>query len=78
MCCHSLLQGIFPTQGVNRGLLHCRWILYRPSHEGSPSLLSPVELGDPPGWEEWFESLFCSLGCHSSKWAQGGSEGLQL
>ena len=22
--CHSLLQGIFPTQGLNPGLLHCR------------------------------------------------------
>ena len=26
--CHSLLQGIFPTQGSNTNLLHCRWILY--------------------------------------------------
>ena len=26
--CHSLLQGIFPTQGSNLGLLHCRQILY--------------------------------------------------
>ena len=25
----SLLQGIFPTQGSNPGLLHCRWILYQ-------------------------------------------------
>ena len=25
--CHSLLQGIFPTQGLNLGLLHCRWTL---------------------------------------------------
>ena len=25
---HSLLQGLFPTQGSNPGLLHCRWILY--------------------------------------------------
>ena len=24
----SLLQGIFPTQELNRGLLHCRWMLY--------------------------------------------------
>ena len=31
----SLLQGIFPTQGLNPGLLHCRWILYQLSHEGS-------------------------------------------
>ena len=32
----SLLQGIFPTQGLNPGLLHCRWILYQLSHQGSP------------------------------------------
>ena len=31
----SLLQGIFPTQGSNPGLLHCRQILYRLSHQGS-------------------------------------------
>ena len=30
----SLLQGIFPTQGLNLGLLRCRWILYRLSHQG--------------------------------------------
>ena len=28
----SLLQGIFPTQGSNPGLPHCRWILYQLSH----------------------------------------------
>ena len=32
----SLLQGIFPTQGSNQGLLHCRPILYQQSHQGSP------------------------------------------
>ena len=26
----SLLQGIFPTQGLNPGLPHCSWILYQP------------------------------------------------
>ena len=31
----SLLQGIFPTQGSNPGLPHCRWILYQLSHQGS-------------------------------------------
>ena len=35
--CHALLQEIFPTQGSNPGLPHCRWILYRLSHQGSPS-----------------------------------------
>ena len=33
---HWLLQGIFPTQGSNLGLLHCRQILYCLSHWGSP------------------------------------------
>jgi len=33
---NSLLQGIFPTQGSNPGLPHCRQILYQLSHGGSP------------------------------------------
>ena len=36
MGCHALLQGIFPTQGLNSGLPHCRWIFYHLSHQGSP------------------------------------------
>ena len=32
----SFLQGIFPTQGPNPGLPHCRQILYQLSHKGSP------------------------------------------
>ena len=31
-------RGIFPTQGSNPGLPHCRWILYQLSYEGSPKL----------------------------------------
>ena len=34
----SLLQGIFPTQGSNSGLLHYRQILYQLSYQGSPLL----------------------------------------
>ena len=34
--CHALLQGIFPTQGSNPDLPHCRRILYVLSHHGSP------------------------------------------
>ena len=30
-----LLQGIFPTQRLNPGLTHCRWILYQLSHQGN-------------------------------------------
>ena len=33
---HSPLQGIFPTQGLNTGLPHCRRILYQLSRQGSP------------------------------------------
>ena len=34
--CHSLLQGIFPTQGSNPDLPYCRQTLYHLSHQGSP------------------------------------------
>ena len=34
----SLLRGIFPAQGLNPGLLHCRRILYLLSHQESPHL----------------------------------------
>ena len=49
----SLLQGIFPTQGRNPGLPHCRQILHQLSHKGSPQILewatypSPGDLPDP-------------------------------
>ena len=36
--CHALLQGIFPTNGSNPGLLHCWQILYHLSHLGIPVL----------------------------------------
>ena len=36
--CHALLQGIFPTQGSNLGLLHWRLILYHLSYQGSHSI----------------------------------------
>ena len=38
----SLRQGIFPTQGSNPGLLHCRWILYQLSHKGRARILEWV------------------------------------
>ena len=41
----SLLQGIFPAQGLNPGLLHCRRILYQLSYEGKATLCySSVQL----------------------------------
>ena len=38
----SLLQGIFPTQGLNPSLLHCRWVLYQLSRKGSSRRLEWV------------------------------------
>ena len=38
----SLLQWIFPTQGSNWGLLHCRWILYQLSYQGSVRPLTKI------------------------------------
>ena len=45
--CHALCQGIFPTQGSNPGLPHCRWILYCLSHHGSPRILEWVVYPSP-------------------------------
>ena len=44
---HALLQGIFPTRGSNPGLLHCGWILFHLSHQGSPRILEWVAYPDP-------------------------------
>ena len=44
----SLLQGIFPTHGLDPGLLHCRWILYQLNHQESTRIL------------EWVGYLFSS------------------
>ena len=40
--CRALLQGIFPIEGSNPGLLHCRQILYHLSHRGGPRILEQV------------------------------------
>ena len=39
----SLLQGIFPTQGLNPGLPHCRRVLYQLSYQGSPQRLWEID-----------------------------------
>ena len=42
--CHVVLQGVFPTQGLNPGLPRCRQILYQLSYQGSPhKLFSSVQ-----------------------------------
>ena len=51
--CHTLLQGIFPAQGLNPSFPHCRWIIYHLHHKGSPRIQSglliptPGDLSDP-------------------------------
>ena len=70
----SLLQGIFPTQGSNPDLLHCRQILYQLSHKESPRVLEwvayPFSSGSsqPRNWTgvsciagEYFINLFKAL-----------------
>ena len=60
----SLLQGIFPTQGSNRGLPHCRQILYQLSHQGSPRILvwvaSPFSSGS--SWPRNWTGVSCIAG----------------
>ena len=46
--CHFLLQGIFPTQGSNPGLLYCRQILYQLSYKESSGSCQI-----PSGHEDW-------------------------
>jgi len=60
---HSLLQGIFPTQGSNPGLLHCRQSLYCLSHQGRNvmlfCLLLPLERQLREGRDYFFFSAMC-------------------
>ena len=51
--CHTLLQGIFPRLGSNPGLLHCRRILYRLSHQGNcwGAIGSLLEWASLPNWK---------------------------
>ena len=46
----SLLQGILPTQELNRGLLHCRRILYQLSYQGSPLWFCRSRIMWPSQW----------------------------
>ena len=65
----SLLQGIFPTQGSNQGLLHCRWILYQLSHKGRPRILKWVAYpfssrSSQPNYQSWRTCLMFSRGLY--------------
>ena len=66
----SLLQGIFPAQGSNSGLLHCRWILYRLSHKGSPRKLEWVAypFSSRSSWPRNRTGVYCIAGRFFSNW----------
>ena len=67
----SLLQGIFPTQGSNPGLPHCRRILYQLSHEGSPRILEWVAYPFSSGssWPRNWTGVSCIAGRFFTNWA---------
>ena len=66
-----LLQGIFPTQGSNPGLPHCRQILYQLSHKGSPRILEwvayPFSRGSFPSRN--LTGVSCIAGRFFTNWA---------
>ena len=67
----SLLQGIFPTQGLNPCLLRCSRILYQLSHRGSPGILKwvayPISQGSP--WSRNQTGVSCIAGRLFTNWA---------
>ena len=69
--CHALLQGIFPTQGSNPGLMHCRWILCCLSHQESPRMLEWVAYHFSRGssWPRNQTGISCIAGRFFTSWA---------
>ena len=67
----SLLQGIFPTQGSNPGLPHCRWVLYQLSHKGNPRMLEWVAYPFSSGssWPRNSTGVSCIAGRFFTNWA---------
>ena len=76
----SLLQGIFPTQGSNLGLPHCRCILYQLSHEGGPRILEWVaySFSSRPSQPRSLTRVSCIAGRYFTSWASKDSRGLVL
>ena len=67
----SLFQGIFPTQGSNPGLPHCRWIISQLSHKGSPRILEWVVYPFSSGssWPRNWTGVSCIAGRFFTNWA---------
>ena len=67
----SLLQGIFPTQRWNPGLLYCRWILYQLSHKRSSRILESVTYPSSSGFSQPrnLTGISCIAGGFFTNWA---------
>ena len=67
----SLLQGIFPNQGRNPGLPHCRQILYQMSHKGSPRILewAAYPFSRESSWPRNWTGVSCIAGSFFTSWA---------
>ena len=68
---HGLYSWIFPTQGSDPGLLHCRWILYQLSHKESPRILEWVAYPFSSGYSHPRNQtrLSCAAGRFFTNWA---------
>ena len=57
-------RGIFPTQGLNPGLPHCRWIVYQLSHQGNPRILEWIAYPFSSGssWPRNWTGVSCIAG----------------
>ena len=69
--CHALLQGIFPTQRSNPGLLYWRRILYPMKHQGSPRMLGWVAhpVSRVSSWPGNQTGVSCVAGEFFTSWA---------
>ena len=69
----SLLQGIFPTQGLNPGLPHCRLTLYQLNQKGSPRIPEWVAYPFSRGysWPRNWTRVSCTAGRFFTNWAMG-------
>ena len=67
----SLLWGIFPTQGLNPGLLHCGWIPYQLNYQGSPGILEWVAYAFSSGssWPRDRTGVSCIASGFFTNWA---------
>ena len=71
VACNALLQGIFPIQGSNSGLLHCRQFLYPLRNQGSPRILAWVvySFSQASSWPRNQTGVSCIAGWFFTNWA---------